>query len=174
MAHPPQKPEDISGDEALARDNQLLELYEPQIIQAAEQAVAQGADPNAILHNLIADMPANLKQAVARRFQYEVDKLRQNRTSVQRREEERAAVAAGKKRFSLRQAALLMATGAFDRIRALISRRPEIDRAVRDAGNVMMKHGVNPDMVLLERLEQIQTQAQLPGKGQGRQGRKGR
>lgn len=162
MQHPPL--ENIDSDEALARDNRALAYYEPQINQAVQMA-AGGMDPQQALTNLLSALPLEMKAAVSRRFQFELDKIRHARAAKKREEEDRA-LQAKQNRFSIRQAALLMAAGTFEKIRNALKRRPGLERTVQQLGETMMHHGVKPDATLIERLEQVQSQAQLPNRTQ--------
>lgn len=136
-------------------------------IRAAVYQAASGADAGQVLDALISRLPAHLRALIIQRFRKEMEALNQEFADAKRREEaakreQEQAQKQQRTRFSLSEAARLMTSGALDKIRALLSRRPDLARAIDQVGDALLKSGVAADAVRLQSVDDIGAPALTP------------
>ena len=167
--------EEENARRALEADDEALAPFE-KALQGAVEMVLAGSDPQKVLQQLLGNVPPAAKAALTRRFNFALEARKPKKIAsaaenptLQEVANHVAATPAPqaapqrnlvqKIRFGLAQAALLMAAGTFDRIRAVMGKRPDLHNMVAQIGQRMNQSGVTADMVLLERLETIREQA---------------
>jgi hypothetical protein len=120
-------------------------------IDAAVNQVIAGADQEEMVELLLARIPVHLREMAKVHF---VDRLKRRQMeeeyardpeAFKRKMQAQQQEQLENTRFSLTEAAKLIAKDTFEKIRNLFSRRPDVQQAVLQAGNVLLQNGVVPD-----------------------------
>lgn len=133
--------DDDAASSVPSRGDEGLEAFVGQIRAAVERAAA-GVDAAQVLEELLAKLPPHLRAAIIKRFRQEMERLNAELAEHERNERTRAG---GKGRFTLSDAARLMTAGTLEKIRAMLSRRPDLQRTLNQVGADMLRHGVAAD-----------------------------
>lgn len=147
-----------TADDALNKDDEVLAPLKYELEQAIKRVEA-GESVEQVLSSIIGTIPPQARAAFTRRLKFSEQKDKVKTSLPQIQQEEAQVITRPRRKFSLASAALLMATGTFDKIRNLLLKRPDIAMRIQEIGQRMVTRGVEADLVLLERLETVRAQA---------------
>jgi hypothetical protein len=151
-------PDSVQDMEVLAAETESLLPYKQVIVKALIAVAAEEKQEGAALEELLLEIPEPLWPAVRRRYFYEIGVIAEKK-------KERAAyrpsgIVITGVLFDLAAAILLMATGTYEMIHDFLRDRLELQTQIKEMGATMLRHGVTPDMKMVEKLQRIILQAQ--------------
>jgi len=141
-------------------DDRHLDARQTEI-EASVDRVVDGADVRATLEALLATFSDSDRDAVIGRFRRHIQRL--NEEYARRRQEQARRERSGRiidgVLFNPASAVLLMATGTYEKIAAVLRAEPELERETRAIGMSLLDAGVKPDMQMVQRLQEIYARA---------------
>lgn len=150
---------DTNDDNEPQQLNAEEEQQAEAMVARALAAIESGQQPEGVFNALLAGLPAHLQETIRRRVNGELEKrknLRQQQIDEyqkQQKQQKEQGQTSALKVFSMAIAAKLIGQQTLGRISALLNSRPDLQQAVKQAGEQLQRHGVQPDAQTISEAE---------------------
>ncbi len=140
----------------LTAETESLLPHKQSIVKALLEVASGHKHGNVALEELLPEIPEPLRPAVRRRFAYEIGLIANRKQQAAAQQPKSGGIVI----FYMAAAILLMATGTYESIRDLLRSHPNLKTQVTQMGATMLRHGITPDMKMVEKLQRIILRAQ--------------